>query len=495
MNDCHSHSGDQFIGGEWIAGGGAVFSSASPATAAVAWSGRAAMPADVARAVAAARSAQPAWAERPAEERVAVLEACAAEIERARDTLAGTITLETGKPRWESREEVAAMAGKLAATIDAWRERHQDRVVALAPGGGDTAALRYQPHGTLAVLGPFNFPGHIPHGHIAPALVAGNAVVFKPSEFAPLVGRLLVELWQRAGLPAGVLNLLQGGGETGKALAADPGHDGILFTGSYQTGVALRKLWVEEPGKLLALELGGNNPLVLHDVADLDAAATLTILSAFLTAGQRCSCGRRLIVPAGAGGDAFLDRLLTRIDTIRVGLPDDLPEPFMGPVIHQAAARSLLAAQDDLLARGGIVLRRMAPQRGIPTLLSPGLIDVTAVADRPDAEWFGPLLQLVRVADFEAAIDEANRTAYGLAAALLCDDRRLWEIFRRRVRAGVVNWNRQTTGASGRLPFGGVGRSGNHRPSGFFAIDSCGYPVASLEREQVVPPPSPPGLG
>jgi succinylglutamic semialdehyde dehydrogenase len=327
-----------------------------------------------------------------------------------------------------------------------------------------------------------------------PALLAGNAVVFKPSEFTPLSGRRLAEIWERAGLPAGVLNLVQGGRETGATLAAHPGHDGILFTGSYQTGVALRRMWVEEPGKMLALELGGNNPLVVHAVRDVEAAATLTILSAYLTAGQRCSCARRLIVPTGAGGDAFLERLLARIDTIRGGLPDDVPEPFMGPVINEAAARSLLAAQEDLVARGGIVLRRMAPQRGIATLLSPGLVDVTAVCNRPDTEWFGPLLQLVRVPDFEAAIAEANRTAYGLAAGLVCDERSLYDAFRRRVRAGVVTWNRQTTGASPRLPFGGIGRSGNHRPSGYFAIDYCGYPVASLERDRVTAPPAPPGL-
>jgi succinylglutamic semialdehyde dehydrogenase len=449
----------------------------------------------VAAAIAAARGTQAAWADRPPEERIAILEACARELAENGGLLAEAIGFETGKPRWEVREELAAMVGKVTATIDAWRERQQDHVSPLAAtGAGDVAAVRYRPHGVLAVLGPFNFPGHIPHGHIVPALLAGNAVVFKPSEFTPLSGRRLAEIWERAGLPAGVLNLVQGGRETGATLAAHPGHDGILFTGSYQTGVALRRMWVEEPGKMLALELGGNNPLVVHAASDLDAAATLTILSAFLTAGQRCSCARRLIVPTGAGGDAFLERLLARIDTIRGGLPDDVPEPFMGPVINEAAARSLLAAQEDLVARGGIVLRRMAPQRGIATLLSPGLVDVTAVCNRPDTEWFGPLLQLVRVPDFEAAIAEANRTAYGLAAGLVCDERSLYDAFRRRVRAGVVTWNRQTTGASPRLPFGGIGRSGNHRPSGYFAIDYCGYPVASLERDRVTAPPAPPGL-
>jgi succinylglutamic semialdehyde dehydrogenase len=487
--------GEQLIAGEWRAGSGPVFTSTSPATGQTVWSGAAATAADVAAAVAAARAAKGGWAERPPEARIAILDACARELATSGSDLAAAIGLETGKPRWEVHEELSSMVGKVAATIDAWRERQQDTVVPVPNAGpGDMAAVRYRPHGVLAVLGPFNFPGHIPHGHIVPALLAGNAVVFKPSEFTPLSGRRMTEIWIRAGLPRGVLNLVQGGRETGAALAAQPGHDGILFTGSYQTGVALRRLWVEEPGKMLALELGGNNPLVVHAVRDVEAAATLTILSAYLTAGQRCSCARRLIVPTGAGGDAFLERLLARIDTIRVGLPDDVPEPFMGPVIHEAAARSLLAAQDALLARGGTALRPLSPQRGIPTLLSPGLIDVTAVRDQPDTEWFGPLLQLVRVPDFEAAITEANRTAYGLAAALLSDERPLWDAFRRRIHAGIVNWNRQTTGASARLPFGGVGRSGNHRPSGYFAIDYSGYPVASLEREHVMPPPAPPGL-
>lgn len=486
---------EQLIAGAWRSGGGPVFASTSPATGKTVWSGAAATVSDVAAAVAAARSAQAEWANRPPEARIAILEACARELATHGAELADVIGLETGKPCWEVREELASMVGKIAATIDAWRERHQDRIVTLPTAGpGDAATVRYRPHGVLAVLGPFNFPGHIPHGHIVPALLAGNTVVFKPSEFTPLSGRRMAEIWMRVGVPPGVFNLVQGGRETGAALAGNPGHDGILFTGSYRTGVALRRLWVDEPGKLLAVELGGNNPLVVHAARDVDAAATLTILSAFLTAGQRCSCARRLIVPESAGGDAFVERLLARLDTLRVGLPDDVPEPFMGPVIRPAAARSLVTAQDELLARGGVALRLMAPQRGIPTLLSPGLIDVTAIRDRPDTEWFGPLLQLIRVPDFDAAIAEANRTAYGLAAALISDEPSHADAFRSRVRAGIVNWNRQTTGASARLPFGGIGRSGNHRPSGFFAIDSCGYPVASLERDRVTPPPAPPGL-
>lgn len=489
---CFTADRPHLIGGRWVAGCGEPFHSTNPATDTPVWQGAAAAAADVAAAVAAARQAQADWADRPAAERIGVLHAAAAVLQDDAEDLRAAIVAETGKPYWEVATEVKAMAAKVAATVAAWRQRQQDTVETTE---GSTTATRYRPHGVLAVIGPFNFPGHIPQGHIVPALLAGNTVVFKPSEFTPLSGHRLAEVWQRAGLPAGVLNVVQGGRETGTALTAHPGHDGILFTGSYRTGVALRHALVAEPGKLLALELGGNNPLVVHEVADLEAAVRLTILSAYLTAGQRCSCARRLIVTDFPGRLAFLDRLATAIDAIRVGPPADEPEPFMGPVIHKAAAAALLAAQDDLLARGGVPIRRMRPLGEQPTLLAPGLIDVTDVADRPDSEWFGPLLQVVQVPDLDAAITEANRTAYGLAAALLCDHRDDYETFRRRVRTGLINWNRQTTGASSQLPFGGVGHSGNHRPSGFHAIDSCGYPVASLERDRLELPPAVPGLG
>jgi len=478
------------IGGRWRSGGGDRFTSTNPCSGEPVWAGRSADAGDVGEAVAAARAAYPEWADRPPAERIAVLRACGRLLEEDAGDLTDAISAEVGKPRWEARAEVAAMRAKIEVTIRAWHERQQDR---LERENGGIAATRYHPHGVLAVIGPFNLPGHIPQGHIVPALLAGNAVVFKPSEYTPLVGGRLAGIWQRAGLPAGLLSLLPGGRETGERLASHDGLDGLLFTGSYATGVALRRALAAEPGRLLALELGGNNPLVVHHTGRIEAAVRLTVLSAFLTAGQRCTCARRLILTEAAGG-AFLDRLVEAIGRIQVGFPEDDPEPFSGPVIHEAAARRLLDVQDALIARGARPLVRMEPARGRVTLLSPGLVDVTDVADRPDAEWFGPLLQVIRVADLEAAIGEAGRTAYGLAAALLCDDPIAYETFRRRVRAGVVNWNRPTTGASAALPFGGVGHSGNHRPSGFFAIDACAFPVASLESDTLVAPAMPPGF-
>jgi succinylglutamic semialdehyde dehydrogenase len=338
------------------------------------------------------------------------------------------------------------------------------------------------------VLGPFNMPGHLPNGHLVPAVLAGNAVVFKPSDRAPLVGHAVAEAWECAGFPRGVFNLVQGAAQTGKDLAAHPGIDGLFFTGSSAVGLALSRVLAERPGTIVALEMGGNNPLVVHDCADLDAAAYLTVQSAFITAGQRCSCARRLIVPAGAQGDAFIERLLKMIGQIRIGFPDDEPQPFMGPVTSARAAANLLEAQAERLSRGGCLLAEMKQSPRAPTLLSPGLIDVTGIAQREDEELFGPILQLIRVADFGAAVRESNNTRYGLTAGLLSDSADLYEQFYRDVRAGVVNWNRQLTGSSSRLPFGGVGHSGNHRPSAYFATDYCTYPVAAMESERVALP-------
>lgn len=476
------------IGGEWVEGRGEPFVSVDPCTGEAVWSGRAASRDDVDGAVRAARAAFPEWARRPREQRIAVLRAFAEHISRAGDEVAAAISREVGKPRWEAAAEIRLMAAKVEISIEAAEQR-------TSAHGSGPAVTRFRPHGTVAVFGPFNYPGHLPNGHIVPALLAGNTVVFKPSELAPSVAEATARVWEAAGLPAGVLNVVQGGRTTGETLADNPGLDGLFFTGSVATGRALHRRLAGRPEVILALEMGGNNPLVVHGVSDPPAAAYTTVQSAYLTAGQRCSCARRLIVPRGAGGDSFLDALVAMVGGIRVGRPDDDPPPFMGPVIGVEAARRLLAIQGDLVSRGAhslVEMRHLAKGTG---LLSPGLIDVTVVADRADEEIFGPLLQVIRVDGVEDAIAEANRTAFGLAAGLLSDDEALYRRFFHEVRAGVVNWNRQLTGASSRAPFGGVGLSGNHRPSAYFAADYCAYPVASLEQPvAAIQGEIPPGL-
>jgi succinylglutamic semialdehyde dehydrogenase len=469
-----------FIAGSWQPGQGEAFTSLNPVTQESIWAGQGASAAQVEAAVQAARAAFPAWARRTLEERIAVLEQFAATLKSHSDELARCIGEETGKPLWESATEVTSMVNKVAISVQSYRERTGTKSGPLADA---TAVLRHKPHGVVAVFGPYNFPGHLPNGHIVPALLAGNAVVFKPSELTPKVAELTVKCWIEAGLPAGVLNLVQGARETGVALAASAGIDGLFFTGSSRTGNLLHSQFAGRPDKILALEMGGNNPLVVDQVADLDAAVYTIIQSAFISAGQRCTCARRLLVPAGAWGDALLARLVAVSSTIKVGAFDEQPAPFMGSVISLQAAEHLLKAQRQLADQGASVLLEMIQPLPNAALLTPGIIDVTAVSERIDEEFFGPLLQVIRYSDFDAAIAEANNTQFGLAAGLLSDSAERYQQFLIESRAGIVNWNKQLTGAASSAPFGGVGASGNHRASAYYAADYCAYPVASLESE------------
>lgn len=481
-----------YIAGTWQAGRGELLQSTNPADASVVWSGHTATSDDVDDAITAARAAFPGWAKTPLAERRAICERFAELVKDNAEQIAQTISREMGKPLWETRTEAAAMAGKIAISIKAQDERAGTRETDMA---GGTAVLRHRPHGVAAVFGPYNFPAHLPNGHIVPALLAGNTVVFKSSELTPLTGIKAVKLWEQAGLPAGVLNLVTGALDTGKALASHPGIDALLFTGSAATGKLLHEQAACQPGKLLALEMGGNNPLVVDDVANIDAAVATIVQSAFLSSGQRCTCARRLFVPAGGAGDALLQRLIEVTRGLVIGPWDADPAPFMGPVVSAKVTRQILDAQHALVELGGIALLRAERLPAGPAFVSPGIIDLSAAHDVPDQEYFGPLLSVYRTQNFDQAIAMANDTRFGLSAGLLADDAACWAQFRDEIRAGIVNWNQQTTGASGSAPFGGPGDSGNLRPSAYYAADYCAYPMASIEKPALELPESlSPGL-
>lgn len=470
-----------FIDGAWREGRGEVFASTDPARGETVWSGAAADALDAEDALRAAHGAFPAWAATALEERIALARAYGERLKARAEDIARDIARETGKPLWEARAEVAGMVSKVEVSIRAQAERAGSRAAEAAFG---RSVLRHRPHGVMAVLGPFNFPGHLPNGHIVPALLAGDTVVFKPSEETPLTGANLARAWQEAGLPGGVLNLVQGGRDTGAALIAGK-IDGLLFTGSAAAGAHFRRAFVDRPEVILALELGGNNPLIAWD-GDPAAAASVIAQSAFFTAGQRCSCARRLVLPRGPRGDAILEALLALVARLTIGEWDSQEPRFMGSLISVAAADRVRAAVAALVARGARVLFAGTLPAGLsPAFVAPTLLDVTEV-DVADEEIFGPVLQVIRVDDFETAIARANDTAYGLAAGLITEDDALWEIFLDRARAGVVNRNRPTTGAAATLPFGGLGASGNHRPSAYYAADYCAYPVASFEADRLV---------
>ncbi|MDC0662491.1 succinylglutamate-semialdehyde dehydrogenase [Marinobacter sp. SS21] len=470
-------TGELYIHGLWLDGHGPALQSTQPVTGDTVWQGDGASVDDVDAAVRAARQAFPAWRRTPLAQRKRIVTAFGRQLEAHKEALARQIGLETGKPLWESRTEVAAMIGKIVISNQSYDERTGLKETDTPAGH---AVLRHRPHGVVAVFGPYNFPGHLPNGHIVPALLAGNTVVFKPSELTPGVAELTVRLWQAAGLPDGVVNLVQGAADTGRALAGHPGIDGLFFTGSSNVGHLLHQQFGGQPEKILALEMGGNNPLIVQDVSDLDGAVHHALQSAFLSAGQRCTCSRRLLVPNGKAGDAFLARLTDVAGRIVPGHFDAEPQPFMGAVVSLAAADKLLEAQRSLLDKGAKPLLEMKRVRDGTALLSPGILDVTGV-DVVDEEFFGPLLTVYRYDTFDQALAIANDTRYGLSAGILTDDRALYERLVEESRAGIVNWNRPLTGASSAAPFGGVGASGNHRPSAYYAADYCAWPMASLE--------------
>jgi succinylglutamic semialdehyde dehydrogenase len=452
--------------------------STEPATGVELWRGKVG---DVAAAVALAREAAIQWARESHTRRIELVRRFANQVRKQAEPFAELIARETGKPLWEARTEVEAVIGKVEISVKAYGERTGAKKLDSALQGH--AGLRHKPHGVMAVLGPYNFPAHLPNGHIVPALIAGNAVIFKPSEKTPAVGEFLVKCFHAAKIPAGVVQCLIGGPAEGKALVEHPGIDGVLFTGSARAGIAINRRLADDPGKIVALEMGGNNPIVVIDTPKIEDAAALVIQSAFTTAGQRCTAARRLIAV-----DSMFDSLVLAVKALAerliVGEPFADPQPFMGPVIDNGSAELLLESFVALIARGAtpiLPMRRLADDR---PFLTPGLLDATGMADRPDIELFGPLLQAIRVKDLDEAIVEANATRYGLSASLIGGTPADYEKFWSEIRAGIINWNRPTNGASSAAPFGGVGLSGNHRPAAYYAADYCAYPVASAAVDQ-----------
>lgn len=474
----------QYIAGQWLAGEGQAFHSLNPATDKVIWQGQAASELQVDQALTAARQAFYHWSAQSLEQRLHIVERFAQLLQDNTERMARAIAEETGKALWESRTEVAAMIGKIAIS----KRAHSERTGTVEnPMPGAKAFIRHKPHGVVAVFGPYNFPGHLPNGHIVPALIAGNVVVFKPSELTPMVAELTVKLWEQAGIPAGVITLLQGEVATGKALAAHAQLDGLFFTGSSNTGHFLHQQFAGQPGKILALEMGGNNPLLVNEVANTKAAVHDIIQSAFLSSGQRCTCARKLFLPNSANGDQILAELISATQAIVVGDPLAEQQPFYGSMISAKAAAAMVKAQQQLVELGGKVLVELSADGAF---VRPGIVDVTGVTGIPDEENFGPLLKVYRYDDFDAAIELANATKYGLSAGLLADSAEHYQHFFSRIRAGIVNWNKPITGASSAAPFGGIGASGNHRASAYYAADYCAYPVASVEAESVALPAS-----
>lgn len=467
-----------YINGAWHKMREESFFSFNPALDEPIWVGENADLSTVQAAFEAARKALPAWSHLTFEARAAMLKRFVHHVQQHLSMLSRKLSEETGKPLWESTMELKNLPEKLARSIEAFQQRAHETQ---SKKGSQTLRLQFKPLGVVAVLGVFNLPIHLSHGHIIPALLAGNTVLFKPSELTPAIAEAILQCWHEIGLPPGVLNMVQGHADTAKHMLSQP-IQGVYFTGSYQTGMAIQMEMQTRPEVLVALEMGGNNPLIIDEVKHRDAALYHALISAYITAGQRCSCVRRLIIPDTAWGEDFLKDFIEGAKKLKIGAFDTDPAPFMGPVIRRSHALHHLEKQTHLLAQGGKSLLSMQLLDPKGAFLSPGIIDMEHAKRFVDEEIFAPLVQVYRYQHFEEAITLANQTQYGLTAGLFSEDPARYAYFAEHVRAGLLSWNVPTIGGSAQLPFGGLGKSGNHRPSAFFAMDYCIYPVASVEQ-------------
>ena len=456
-------------------------------------------------AVNAARDAFGPWAAMPVERRERVLRTYQHLCAEHKEPIAQLISLETGKALWECRAEAGLLASKIDITLDDQNEQNWGRArvrgFEIPINDAKSARGHFRPHGVMAVVGPFNFPAHLPNGHIVPALLAGNTVIFKPSDKTPAVGQALAELLDQAlreeKAPPGVVNLVQGDAANASALVNHEGLDGILFTGSWPVGRRIIEANLDRPGRIVALELGGNNPAVVMPDADLRQAAIEIARCAFNTTGQRCTSTRRLIVHKDVA-DPLIAAICKAGAGMIVGDPRGETPVFMGPLVTGEARQAALNFQSRAARAGGEVLMEMTapPALGDGHYITPGVIRVPEFTDRPgddpkdadnagfdcgcDDEVFGPLLRVAVVDSFDQALRQANATRYGLSSAIFTRERAQAERFLAESRAGCVNVNCGTAGASSKLAFGGLGQSGNHRPAGSYALDYCMHPVASM---------------
>ncbi len=455
-----------------------------------------AFPVDVSHvdlAVAVARRASVAWRRTPLETRLGCLKALRAALLAREAEFVARLGREVGKPAWEAKAEVQALASKIDITLGEGLALVRD--VSL---DGGRLSIRYKPHGVLAVVGPFNFPLHLPHGHIVPALATGNTVVLKPSEVAPATAQLYAEAVHEAGFPPGVFNLVQGGRATGEALSGHADVDGVLFTGSAKVGSAIIAANASRPGRLLALELGGRNAgLVLED-APFEKTLHDVVYSAFVTAGQRCTALSRVFVARGIA-DRFIPALVERTKALVMGHPTS-PDTFHGPLATRRAFESFQRVQFGALVHGYEPLVSPAPTpEGLDGYYARASLHRVYTPSKTSAyeteELFGPELAVYVVDDLEEACELANGTPYGLAASVFTDDADRFEACAQRLDVGCLGWNSPTVGASSRLPFGGVKHSGNHRPAGLFSTLYCTYPLAITRGESTLDAAkTPPGM-
>lgn len=456
-----------------------IIYSFNPSTNELLWMGKQSTHIEILNAVEKGKNAQKFYCLLSLEERKKILLNFSEIVKRDAEKLARIISLENGKPFWEAKTEVAALSSKVNAVISSFEEKMH--IVEKELTNGRRSITRYKAHGLLVVIGPYNFPMSMPNSHIMPAILAGNSVIFKPSEKTPMCAEVYFEIWKEAGLPDSVLQIVYGDDKVGKKLVRNDNINGVLFIGSRRAGLDINTALAKKTDKICVLEMGGNSPLMIWDYENVRYAINIAIQSAFLSAGQRCSCARRLIVNSKLK-DSFIPLFIKAVSNIVIGdaFSEDLI-PFMGPVIDENILINFYQKINEYKNLGAKILLEPHKLSNLGTnFVTPAILDTTNI-NVPDEEVFGPFLQVIFVDSFEDGVEECNKTSYGLAAGIVCKDRNIYEQFFSLVQAGIINWNQPLTGSSGTAPFGGIKLSGNHHPAGYFSCNYCSYSVASIE--------------
>jgi succinylglutamic semialdehyde dehydrogenase len=477
------HVGKGFVHGHWIDGLGSPLRSFNPSDGSIIWDGFSVSKEQASEAIEACARAQEVWNHTSFDKRVDALLRFGQLLNEHKEELARTISIEIGKPIWESRTEVAAVIGKLEPSIDAFKLRANSiSKKAKIQGIESLVVTEFRAHGVVVVLGPYNFPLHMPNGHIIPALLSGNAVAFKPSEGGLLAAHLYCKLLERAGLPEGLVAMLPGAGDIGEALVNHPKVAAVYFTGSTAVGKRIEALCARH-NKLCALEMGGDGLIYVDDFDDERGAALSVIQSAYTTAGQRCSTARKLILSKAAFKSGFLDRVADMAERIVVGSPFSEPAPFYGALKNPRDVTGMQRFVEEAKSQQADVI--LNPTFGGKTgqFVSPGLLLIRENADWIQDERIGPMLRVELVSNVDEAAAVANKTQLRLIAGVISKNKDVFNRFRELTSFGGVNWNCATTGNSGWAAFGGLGGSGNYRPSGYLAVDYCVYAASAIEKD------------
>lgn len=418
------------------------------------------------------------WASTTIEERIEILTRFTKIVEEKRLFLVNLVAEEASKPIWEAHIEVNSLITKLTASIEAYTFRNKETSREVK---GLISKTRYKPHGVVCVLGPYNFPLSMANGHIMPSLLAGNTVIFKPSELTPLAGMAVAQIWQEAGLPKGVMNCLIGDKTIGRYIVEHKDIDGVFFVGSHQAGISILQATISSPNKIVAVEMGGNSPLIIEDYEKEkeNEIISLIIHSTFITSGQRCSAARRLYL--NIKNKSIIEKLSQVLSNLKIGDISQSPEPFCGTMIRPQFATNVLNQVQDLVNNGAIEITKCQIGGINKTIVSPTLLDMQQCIQDKDEEIFGPVLKVYYYDDLNEAIEASNNTKFGLSAGIVTQDKSKYDEFYKRIKAGIVNWNQQLTGATTFAPFGGVKQSGNYRPAGYLSADYCSYALASFE--------------